>query len=57
MGYEDTVKNIDMDFLMDISFDIEIQEMIKDIVKFKNEDIKKFENLKSYMEFLKVGNN
>jgi transcriptional regulator with XRE-family HTH domain len=57
MGYEDTVQNINMDFLMDISFDSEIQDMISIIVEMKRTDAKKFENLKSYMDFLKVEHN
>lgn len=57
MGYEETVKNITMDFLVDVAFDKEIQILIEDIVKMKESDEEKFRRLKSYMEFLKVEQN
>ena len=57
MGWEDEVENIEMDTLVDIVLDNEIRSFVHDVVKLRNEDVKKFENLKSYMEFLKVGHN
>ena len=57
MGWEDSVDEIEMDTLVDLVFDDEIRDFVNDVVKLRKEDAKKFEILKSYMEFLKVGKN
>lgn len=56
MGWEDAVDNLEMDALVDMVFEPEIQDFMNNVVALRNNDYKKFEVLKSYMEFLKVGN-
>lgn len=57
MGWEDAVDEIEMDTLVDMVFEPEIRDFMNEVVMMRNEDESKFEKLKSYMQFLKVGQN
>lgn len=57
MGWEDKVDDIKMDFLVDLAFDEEMQTFVLEMMNMKNKDKQKFDMLKSYMQFLKVGQN
>lgn len=57
MGWEDAVDEIEMDTLVDMVFEPEIRDFMNEVVMMRNEDESKFEKLKSYMKFLKVGQN
>lgn len=57
MGWEDNAESADMDIVADIVSDEEMYYVMCEISKLKKENNDKFEKLKSYMEFLKVGQN
>lgn len=57
MGWEDNAENTDMDIIADIVSDDELYSVVLEITKMKNKDVETFNKLKSYMEFLKVGQN
>lgn len=57
MGWENNAESADMDIVADIVSNEELYYMTCEIAKLKKENNDKFEKLKSYMEFLKVGQN
>ena len=57
MGWEDEVEEIEMDNFVDFMFDTEMETFIIEVNKMRNKNVELFNRLKSYMEFLKVGQN